>query len=70
MLLFPARYSRSGDWLWVMGIYALAKIAEALDARIFAVAGFISGHTLKHLLAGLAAYWVLRMLARRRAWKS
>jgi hypothetical protein len=65
MLLFPARYSRSGDWLWVMGIYALAKLAEALDVKCFMLTRVVSRHTLKHLLAALAAYWVLRMLARR-----
>jgi hypothetical protein len=26
----------------------------------------VSGHTLKHLLAALAGYWVLRMLRHRR----
>jgi len=36
-------------------LYVLAKSAELADAQIFAALGFMSGHTLKHLLAALAA---------------
>jgi hypothetical protein len=35
-------------------LYALSKITEALDCRIYAFLGGISGHTIKHLLAALA----------------
>jgi hypothetical protein len=63
--LFPPRYSRSADLFWVAVLYALAKMAEALDARILAVSRLISGHTLKHLIAALAVFWVLRMLVKR-----
>lgn len=65
IVLFPPRYSHSGDLLWVAAFYALAKIAEALDARILRATRFVSGHTLKHLIAALAVYCVLRMLVRR-----
>jgi hypothetical protein len=65
MLFFPASYTCSGDLLIVTGFYVLAKIAEALDARIFALTGWISGHTIKHLIATVAVYWVLRMLRKR-----
>ena len=65
IFLFPARYSRSADLLWVTVLYALAKVAEALDARILAASRLVSGHPLKHLIAALAVYWVLRMLVKR-----
>jgi hypothetical protein len=65
LLFFPPSYTRGGDLLAATGIYALAKVAEALDGRIYAFGGWISGHTLKHLLAALAVYWVLRMLRKR-----
>lgn len=43
-------------WLWAgLGGYVLAKLAEYLDAPVYAAGGFVSGHTLKHLLAALAA---------------
>lgn len=38
-----------------IALYALAKAAELADAPIFAATGFMSGHTLKHLLAAAAA---------------
>jgi hypothetical protein len=56
--------------LTVTGFYVLAKIAEALDAQIYALTGWISGHTIKHLIATLAVYWVLRMLRKREPWSS
>jgi Ceramidase len=65
MILFQSRYSRSRDLLWVAVFYALAKILEALDARIYAWLGWVSGHTLKHIAATVAVYWVYRMLAKR-----
>ena len=63
--LFPARYTRSADLLGAAAIYAVAKILESLDAAIFSLGQVVSGHTLKHLAAAVAAYWVLRMLRRR-----
>ena len=38
-----------------IGLYVLAKAAELADAPILAATGFVSGHTLKHLLAAAAA---------------
>jgi hypothetical protein len=50
-------------WIWVLAWYALAKIAESADRAAWdATRGFVSGHTLKHLLAALAcaaALWPL-----------
>lgn len=66
VLLFPARYTRGADLLVALGIYALAKGAEVLDRQIYALGEIVSGHTLKHLLAALAAGWLVRMLYRRR----
>jgi hypothetical protein len=65
LLLFPPRYTRTGDLFGVVGLYALAKIFELLDAQIFALGKLVSGHTLKHLASAMAAYWILRMLRKR-----
>ena len=65
LLLFSPSYTRGGDLWIVTGIYALAKIAEALDKQIYALTGWISGHTLKHIIAAVAVYGVLRMLRKR-----
>ncbi len=66
--LMPARYTRSGDLLVVLALYALAMALEWLDRPVFELTGNVSGHTLKHLIAALAGYVLLRhMLLRRPA---
>ena len=64
-LLLPARYTRGSDLLIVAGLYVLAKICETADKQIFSLGHFVSGHTLKHLAAGAAGLWILRMLQKR-----
>ena len=51
-------------YVWaVLGAYALAKVAESLDLPIFNALHLLSGHSLKHLLAGLGTYFVyLRLI--------
>lgn len=61
-LLFPSRYTRANDLFGAVAIYALAKLAEVLDAQIYALGEIVSGHTLKHLIAALALWWLVRML--------
>jgi hypothetical protein len=65
-LLFPSRYSRGSDFAVVVGFYALAKTLELLDKPILDFGHVVSGHTLKHLSAAAAGYWILRMLQKRR----
>lgn len=62
----PPRYTRGGDLLLAAATYAAAKVPELVDGAIFSATRVVSGHTLKHLLAALAGYWVLRMLQHRR----
>jgi hypothetical protein len=61
-LLYRSRYTRGADVFSAIAFYCAAKVAEVLDAPIYALGGFVSGHTLKHLLAALAVWWLLRML--------
>jgi hypothetical protein len=65
VLLFPPRYTRASDLAVVVGFYALAKILETADRPIWDFGHFVSGHTLKHLAAAMAGYWILRMLQER-----
>ena len=66
LLLLPPRYTRSWDFAVVFGFYVLAKIFETEDRQIFSLDQHtISGHTLKHLAAGAAGFWVLMMLQKR-----
>jgi hypothetical protein len=66
LLLLPPRYTRGYDFGVVFGLYVLAKIFETADRQIFSLDRHTtSGHTLKHLAAGAAGIWVLRMLENR-----
>lgn len=65
-LLFRSRYTRGGDLFGAVAIYALAKLAEVLDAQVYALGEIVSGHTLKHLLAAASVWWLLRMLQLRK----
>jgi hypothetical protein len=52
LLLRPRRYDRGRDVALMAVVYALAKVAEGLDARVWEATGhLVSGHTLKHLIA-------------------
>ena len=62
MWLFRPRYTRGGDLLWVLALYATALAVERLDREVFAAGGWISGHAVKHVLAAVAAGWAVRML--------
>lgn len=48
-------------------VYAAGKLAEVSDGAVLAVGGLVSGHTLKHLLAALAAIGIVQWLAPARA---
>lgn len=66
LLVFcPPRYSHSGNLLASLMCYVLAKGLEKLDAQVYTDTGFVSGHTLKHLVAGLSAGFILLMLWQR-----
>ncbi len=66
-LVMPPRYTRTYDLAIVGAFYVLAKILEMADQPIFSLGHFVSGHTLKHLAAAGAGFWILRMLVKRQA---
>lgn len=68
LLLIPAgalnvlgRFTPRSDWLWMLGVYALARTAGLADAELFETTGWMSGHVLMHLLLA----WVTACLAYR-----
>jgi hypothetical protein len=69
MLLIPLMLAllpgRRPAWPLLAGviIYAAGKLAEISDGAILGLGGLVSGHTLKHLLAALAATLIVRWLA-------
>jgi hypothetical protein len=65
--LYPPRYSGDRDILMVIGLYGVALLCDVSDRPIFTLtSGLVSGHTLKHLMAALAAYWLVHRLQRRK----
>jgi hypothetical protein len=63
---WPPRYTLGGAILATVGVYAFAKVFELLDRPILELGSVVSGHTLKHLLAGGAGYVIVWMVDSRR----
>jgi hypothetical protein len=62
LLAFPSPFSRT-DYLWYLVIfYLLAKLLESGDQIFFNWGEYVSGHSLKHVSAALATYWMYRAL--------
>jgi hypothetical protein len=62
ILLIPAgalrlngRFTSSGDWLAMLYLYVAARCAGLADSAVFNLSGWISGHTLMHLLLAAVA---------------
>jgi hypothetical protein len=66
LLLYRSRLTGVG-YLWgLIGAYVAAKLLETADEAIFSWWHLISGHTLKHLIAGLGMAIFLLAIKRRR----
>jgi hypothetical protein len=66
MILFKPRYSRGLELLVVVLVYAASKALEHFDKQIWeATSQGVSGHSLKHVVAALATWFVLDMLKNR-----
>ncbi len=67
MGVFPGRYTHRSYLLYGLLFYALAKVAEYYDKETYALTSlFVSGHSIKHLLAAMAPLFLYLMLRRRR----
>lgn len=65
---YPPRYSGDRVILAVLGLYLLAFVFDLSDRPVFALTGgWVSGHTIKHVIAALAALAMVRHLRRRHA---
>jgi hypothetical protein len=65
LFFYPTPYTHGGDLLASLLCYGVAKALEALDTQVYTGAGFVSGHTLKHIVAGLAGAFILLMICHR-----
>ena len=64
--LFPRRYTGMNYLVLAFACYVAAKLFELLDGPIYGAGHVVSGHSLKHVTAGVACWWILRMLQARR----
>ncbi|MDD5631067.1 MAG: ceramidase domain-containing protein [Methylococcales bacterium] len=56
LVLFTSRLN-GNKYIWgIIGAYAVSKIMEHFDARIYSALGVVSGHSLKHLVAAFATF--------------
>ena len=65
-LTHQSRFTHNNILIGVILFYLLAKLTEHYDQAIHQALGFISGHSIKHLLAAAATYLVLIMLKNRK----
>jgi hypothetical protein len=65
LILFAPKYTGGKYIAYAIGFYALAKVLELLDTPIYHVLRVVSGHTLKHLAAAAAVFWIVWMLKTR-----
>ncbi|MCW8328579.1 ceramidase [Photobacterium sp. SDRW27] len=56
--LFRARYSHGRYYLYALLAYIIAKWAESNDDTLYTALGGVSGHSIKHLLAGFGGYLI------------
>jgi hypothetical protein len=66
LVCFKSVFSKvSGYWL-LLSAYVIAKLFEHFDREIYAASGFVSGHTLKHVVAAIGLYILLLSFVSRR----
>lgn len=66
LYIFDARYSHRNYLAYGLVYYVLAKVFELTDAWVYELSEqIVSGHTIKHLLAAEATYYIYLMLKQR-----
>lgn len=65
-LLFRPKYTGTSYWLVAAAFYALAKVFEFYDEKIYSFGFIVSGHTLKHFAAAAACFTILMYFRARR----
>ena len=66
LLTFKSHYNMKSGYYYCLLFYFLAKLTETFDKRIFSLTDeMISGHTLKHILAGIGLWFLVSMIKKR-----
>jgi len=64
-LFFKTSFSLTSGYWYLLLCYLLAKIFEYFDGGIYELLGFISGHSLKHMVSALGIYILVRSFEKR-----
>ena len=59
-------YDKISGYYWGLSMFILATLFEFTDLQIFEITGFISGHTLKHIFAGVGLWLLMAMIRDRK----
>lgn len=51
--------------VWVLLWYCAAKVFELMDVPIYRVTGFVSGHSLKHIAAAAATWYMVKFFQKK-----
>lgn len=62
LVLYKAPRSYSIPVWSLAALYVLSKVLEHFDQSVYAMTGFVSGHTLKHVLAAAGTGCIVKML--------
>jgi hypothetical protein len=66
LLSFKSYYNLKSGYYFCLLFYFLAKLTETFDKQIFFITNqLVSGHTLKHLLAGIGLWFLVWMIKNR-----
>ncbi len=65
LVCFQSKCTHVQAYWWLLLVYIIAKMLEYFDAEIYNILGFISGHSLKHVIAALGMYVLLLFYQKR-----
>lgn len=66
ILFFKSRFSHTRGYWFLLLAYLVAKLLEHFDDAVYAFTTFISGHSLKHMVAAFGIYLLLVSLKERK----
>jgi hypothetical protein len=62
IILLTFKHSSARGYWYLLCAYVIAKVFEHFDTQIFEFLGFVSGHSIKHIIAalGLLAFCLVK----------
>lgn len=66
LIFFKSRFTHSSSYWVLLLTYAIAKSFEYYDIELYGVLKYISGHSLKHIIAGAGLYYILNTYNKRK----